>query len=73
MLDRRLFVDSFNVFLVALTAFVGFTTAAVFPILRIEQEHGRLSSARLKLYHSMYQLFNFTMLLALVANSLGFL
>jgi hydrogenase-4 component F len=73
-LDRLFFVDSFNVFLVALTAFVGFTTAIFSrPYMRIEEEHGRLSAARLRLYHSMYQLFNFTMLLALVTNNLGIL
>ena len=41
--------------------------------MRIEQEHGRLTAARLRLYHSMYQLFNFTMLLALLSNNLGIL
>jgi hydrogenase-4 component F len=41
--------------------------------MRIEQEHGRLSAARLRLYHSMYQLFNFTMLLALLTNNMGIL
>jgi hydrogenase-4 component F len=73
-LDRLFFVDPFNVFLVALTAFVGFTTAIFSrPYMRIEQEHGRLTPARLRLYHSMYQLFNFTMLLALLSNNLGIL
>ena len=74
VLDRQFFVDSFNVFLVALTAFVGFTTALFSrPYMRIEQEHGRLSAGRLRLYHSMYQLFNFTMLLALLTNNMGIL
>ena len=74
VLDRQFFVDSFNVFLVALTAFVGFTTAIFSrPYMRIEQEHGRLSAGRLRLYHSMYQLFNFTMLLALLTNNMGLL
>jgi len=74
VLDRQFFVDSFNVFLVALTAFVGFTTAIFSrPYMRIEQEHGRLSAGRLRLYHSMYQLFNFTMLLALLTNNMGIL
>src|SRR5215475_5826144 len=42
-LDRLFFVDPFNVFLVVLTAFVGFTTALFSrPYMRIEQEHGRL-------------------------------
>ena len=74
VMDRQFFVDSFNVFLVALTAFVGFTTAIFSrPYMRIEQQHGRLSAARLKLYHGMYQLFNFTMLLALLTNNMGIL
>src|SRR2546425_2157745 len=71
---RLFFVDSFNVFLVALTAFVGFTTAIFsHPYMQIEQNHGRLTQARLRLYHSMYQVFNFTMLLALITNNMGIL
>ena len=74
VLDRQFFVDPFNVFLVALTAFVGFTTSIFSqPYMRIEEEHGRLNAARLRLYHSMYQLFNFTMLLALLTNNMGIL
>ncbi len=74
VLDRQLFVDSFNVFLVALTAFIGLTTALFSrPYMRIEREHGKLSAARLRLYHSMYQLFSFTMLLALLTNNMGIL
>ena len=73
-IDKLFFVDPFNVFLVALTAFVGFTTSLFSrPYMRIEHEHGRLTPARLRLYHSMYQLFNFTMLLALLSNNLGIL
>ena len=72
--DKLFFVDPFNVFLVALTAFVGFTTAIFSqPYMRIEHEHGRLSASRLRLYHSMYQMFNFTMLLALLTNNMGIL
>jgi hydrogenase-4 component F len=74
VLDRLFFVDSFNVFLVALTAFVGFTTSIFSgPYMRIEREHGRLTHARLRLYHSMYQVFNCTMLLALLTNNMGIL
>ena len=74
VLDRQFFVDPFNVFLVALTAFVGFTTAIFSrPYMRIEQEHGRLTAGRLRLYHSMYQLFNGTMLVALLTNNMGIL
>jgi hydrogenase-4 component F len=74
VLDRLFFVDSFNVFLVALTAFVGFTTS-IFSrqYMRIERDHGRLTPARLRLYHSMFQVFNFTMLLALLTNNMGIL
>src|SRR5438874_4076001 len=72
--EKLFFVDSFNVFLVALTAFVGFTTSIFSqPYMRIEREHGRLTAARLRLYHSMFQLFNFTMLLALLTNNMGIL
>ena len=74
VLDKQFFVDPFNVFLVALTAFVGFTTSIFSrPYMRIEREHGRLTAARLRLYHSMYQIFNFTMLLALLTNNMGIL
>jgi hydrogenase-4 component F len=73
-LDKLFFVDSFNVFLVALTAFVGFTTSIFSrPYMRIERERGHVNAARLRLYHSMYQLFNFTMLLALLTNNMGIL
>ena len=69
---EQFFVDSFNVFLVALTAFVGFTTAIFSrPYMRIEQHHGRLNARRLRLYHSMYQLFMGAMLLALLTNNMG--
>ncbi len=71
---EQFFVDSLNVFLVALTAFVSLTTAMFSrPYMLIEQEHGKLTSGRLRLYHSMYQLFEFTMLLVLLTNNLGVL
>jgi hydrogenase-4 component F len=68
------FIDSFNVFLVTLTAFVGFTTALFSrPYMRIEQEHGRLNIKRLRLYHASYQMFIGAMLLALTTNNMGIL
>ena len=68
------FIDSFNVFLVALTAFVAFTTALFSrPYMRIEAEHGRLNDKRLRLYHSSYQIFIGAMLLALTTNNMGIL
>ena len=74
VLNRQFVIDPFNVFLVALTAFVGMTTAVFSrPYMRIEEQHGRLNPARLRLYHSMFQLFMFTMLLALTTNNVGIL
>ena len=71
---EQFFLDPFNVFLVALTAFVGLTTAIFSrPYMRVETEHGRLSPGRLRLYHSMYQLFMAMMLVALTTNNLGLL
>src|SRR5260370_14247815 len=39
--------------------------------MRIELEHGRVSAGQLRLYHSMYQLFTATMLIALTTNNMG--
>ena len=66
------FIDDFNIYLVALTAFVGMTTA-VFSAAYIARESAaaRLGDGHLRFYHSMYQAFLFTMLLALVANNTG--
>ena len=72
--NAQFFVDPFNVFLVALTAFVAFTTSLFSrPYMRIEQHHGRLTPRRLQLYHSAYQFFSFTMLLTLLTNNVGIL
>jgi hydrogenase-4 component F len=72
--DEQFFVDSLNVFLVALTAFVSMTTSLFSrPYMRIEHALGKLSDGRLRLYHSMYQLFIFTMLVVLLTNNLGIL
>jgi len=70
----QFFIDPFNVFLVTLTAFVGFSTSMFSrPYMHNEAAHGKLSTARLRLYHSMYQMFIFTMLLALTTNNMGIL
>jgi hydrogenase-4 component F len=72
--NREFFIDPLNVFLVTLTAFVGFTTALFSrPYMRIERDHGKMTPPRLRLYHSMYQLFSFTMLVALTTNNMGIL
>jgi hydrogenase-4 component F len=72
--NENFFVDPFNVFLVALTALVAFTTSLFSrPYMRIEAASGKLSARRLQLYHSMFQMFTFTMLLALLTNNVGIL
>jgi len=65
-------IDDFNIYLLALTAFVAFTTS-LFSARYIlhEVEIGRLQPRYLRFYHSMFQSFVFTMLLALSANNLG--
>jgi hydrogenase-4 component F len=69
---EQFFIDSLNVFLVALTAFVAMTTALFSrPYMRIERDHGRVSAAGMRLYHSMYQLFTLAMLVVLTTNNLG--
>ncbi|HWI82840.1 hydrogenase 4 subunit F [Ramlibacter sp.] len=73
-LGEEFFIDPLNVFLVTLTAFVGLTTAIFSrPYMRVERDHGKMTPGRLRLYHSMYQLFSFTMLLALTTNNMGIL
>lgn len=72
--NGQFFVDSLNVFLVSLTAFVSLTTSLFSrPYMRIEEANGRLNARRLRFYHSMYQMFVFTMLLVLLTNNLGIL
>ena len=69
---EEFFIDQFNVFLVALTAFVAFTTSLFSrPYMRIEQHHGRLTTPMLHLYYSMYQMFTLAMLVALTSNNMG--
>ena len=71
-LENQFFVDSLNVFLVALTAFVAMTTSLFSrPYMRIERQHGRVTDAGMRLFHSMYQLFSFNMLVVLTTNNLG--
>lgn len=71
---KLFFIDPLNVFLVTLTAFVGLTTSIFSrPYMRVERDHGKMTPNRLRLYHSMFQLFMFTMFLALMTNNLGIL
>ena len=67
-------IDDFNIYLVILTTFVGFTTA-IFSASYIghEIETGRLTPTLLRFYHALYQAMLGAMCLALVANNIGLL
>jgi hydrogenase-4 component F len=72
--NQQFFIDPLNVFLVTLTAFVSLTTAIFSrPYMRVEQDHGKMTPSRMRLYHAMYQMFSFTMLLGFTTNNLGIL
>jgi hydrogenase-4 component F len=68
------FVDYLNISLVVLTTLVS-TTTAIFSrrYMRVEREHGRVGHWRMRFYHAMFQLFIFSMLIALVTNNFGVL
>lgn len=65
-------VDDFNIYLIVLNTFVGFTTS-VFSASYIshELETGRLNLKLLRFYHAMYQSMMGAMNLALISNNLG--
>ena len=67
-------VDDFNIYLVTLTTFVGFTTS-IFSASYIghELEIGRLTPTFLRFYHALYQAMLGAMNVALVANNIGLL
>ncbi len=70
--SRFFIIDSFNVYLIVLTAFVGLTTSICSaPYMRHERELGKLTDKRLKLYYSMYQGFMLAMYLVLTTNNMG--
>jgi hydrogenase-4 component F len=67
-------VDDFNVYLIVLNSFVGFTTS-VYSATYIEHELeiGRLTPTYLRFYHALYQAMLGAMNLALLANNIGLL
>src|SRR5215831_9916118 len=65
-------IDDFNIFLIILTTFVGFTTSIFSATyLAHEIETGRLTPLFLRFYHAMYQTLMGAMNVALVANNIG--
>ncbi len=72
--DRLFYIDAFNVYLIVLTTFIGMTTAIFSrPYMAHELTTGRVNPKRMRIYHTMYQAFLFSMLLALTTNNLGLL
>lgn len=72
--DSEFYIDALNVYLIALTALVGFTTAFFSDAyMQHEAVVRNLPDGRMRLYHSSYQGFIFTMLLALSTNNIGVL
>lgn len=70
--DKAFLVDSFNVYLIVLTAFIGLTTSIFSnPYMEHEKDLGKLTENRLKLYYSMYQGFMLAMYLVLTTNNIG--
>jgi hydrogenase-4 component F len=70
--NKAFLIDSFNVYLIVLTAFVGLTTSIFSaPYMSHEKELGKLTDKRLKLYYSMYQGFMLAMYLVLTTNNMG--
>jgi hydrogenase-4 component F len=70
--NEAFLIDPFNVYLIVLTAFVGFTTSIFSsPYMAHEKEIGKLSDQRLKLYYSMFQGFMLAMYLVLTTNNMG--
>jgi hydrogenase-4 component F len=67
-----LFVDGFNIYLIALNTFVGLTTS-IFSATYISHalETGRLTPVHLRFYHAMFQLMMGAMNLALASNNIG--
>ncbi|MFO1100317.1 MAG: hydrogenase 4 subunit F [Xanthobacteraceae bacterium] len=65
-------IDDFNIFLLVLTTFVGFTTSVYSgSYISHELETGRLTPVLLRFYHAMYQAMLGAMNLALIANNVG--
>ncbi|MBF0343490.1 MAG: hydrogenase 4 subunit F [Nitrospirae bacterium] len=68
------FADALSVYLALITAFIDMTTAMFSRrYMSFEQQQGLLSQRRMRYYHSMFQLFVFTMLVALLTNNVGIL
>ena len=67
-----LLVDDFNIYLIVLNTFVGFTASAFSAsYIDHEVEIGRLTPVLLRFYHALFQVMMFSMNLALLSNNIG--
>lgn len=70
--NQYILIDSFNVYLLVLTAFVGLTTSIFSDeYMAHERDIGKLTDKRLKMYYSMYQGFMLAMYMVLTTNNMG--
>ena len=73
-LSGQLFLDPLNLIFVVLTGLVSLTTALYSSgYIRFETATGRLGPGSRRLYHSLFQMVIFSMLLGLLSNNLGLL
>ncbi|AFS53937.1 NADH dehydrogenase (quinone) [Leptospirillum ferriphilum] len=73
-LSGQLFLDPLNLIFLVLTALVSLTTALYsVGYVRFETASGRLGPTALRLYHSLFQMVVFSMVLGLLSNNLGLL
>lgn len=71
---QQFYIDAFNLLSIVLTTFVAATTAIFSKnYMWHNVADGKISPQQLRLYHVMYQIFIFMMLLALSTNNIGIL
>ena len=73
-IGNQFYIDSFNLIIIILTTFI-ITTTAFFSNVFMWQNAiiNKIQARHLRLYHVMYQLFAFSMLVALSTNNIGIL
>lgn len=72
--DDLFLLDDFNIYLIVLNTFVGFTTSVFSATyIRHELDTKRLNLPYLRFYHAMYQTMMAAMNLALISNDIGLL
>jgi hydrogenase-4 component F len=72
--NKQFYIDAFSLLSIFLTTFIT-TTTAIFSIgyMRHDIDAKKITKGKLRLYHTLYQIFAFTMLLAASTNNIGIL